>query len=342
MKYNLLFVFSLLCATILVGQDDPYMTKDLSGETIRSIESKTSGGSISVVNTSQSDARIEVYVKGNNGKKQLSQSEIEDRLKQYDLTVDVVNNELKAIAKRKQAFSNNWKNGLSISFSVFVPGDVDTKLATSGGSIALKGLQGTQDFATSGGSLSLNDVKGDIDGKTSGGSISAVNCHEDLDLATSGGSISANNCTGNMELATSGGSLSLVDLDGDVEAATSGGSISGNNISGALDAVTSGGSVSLTNIKGTVKAGTSGGTMNVEINELGESIDLSNSSGNITLELPMDKGLDLDINADKIVIDNMQNFSGSQRETSIDGTVNGGGVPVRVKTGSGKVTIRSN
>ena len=80
-----------------------------------------------------------------------------------------------------------------------------------------------------------------------------------------------------------------------------------------MDAVTSGGNVNLTNMRGTVSAGTSGGSMKVEISELGESIDLSNSSGNITVELPMNQGMDLDLSADRIIIDDLKNFNGSKR-----------------------------
>src|SRR5688500_14250238 len=99
----------------------PFLTKSLAGESISNVEARTTGGNISVTGTSQTEARVEVYVIPNNSRSNsLSKEEIQKRLdEEYELSVSVVNNKLSAIAKPKNK-NMNWKRSLNISFYVFV------------------------------------------------------------------------------------------------------------------------------------------------------------------------------------------------------------------------------
>ncbi|MEP7317816.1 MAG: hypothetical protein ABI921_03720 [Panacibacter sp.] len=342
MKKYILFLSLLSVTAVTKAQSGdnktPYITKSLSSENIQQAEVKTSGGSITVAGVS-SDAKIEVYVSGNNGLGTLSKEEIKSRLEEYyTLEVSVSNNKLIAIAKQKEN-NMNWKKSLSISFKIYIPGNVSTDLSTSGGSIRLNDLKGNQNFRTSGGSLHIDNVSGKINGKTSGGSIHVSNASDEIDLATSGGSIEATKCKGNLELSTSGGSLNLTDLNGTIEASTSGGRITGSNITGQLSASTSGGSVKLTNISGDLDASTSGGSMDVALTTLGKYVKLHNSGGNIDLQLPKGKGLDLDLSGNKVKVSSLNNFSGNTEEGNIYGKLNGGGVSIKVKASSGTVHL---
>ena len=139
--------------------------------------------------------------------------------------------------------------------------------------------------------------------------------------------------------ATSGGSLKLTNLSGKIDAGTSGGSINGDNVSGTLSASTSGGSINLNNLSCSLETSTSGGHINVSIKQLGEYVKINNSGGNIDVRLPKDKGLDLSLRGDKIKVTPMNNFSGSTDDDRIDGKLNGGGIPVNVRAGSGRVSI---
>lgn len=318
---------------------EPYMTKSLSGESVKSTEVQTSGGSISVTGVSAAaETKVEVYINGNNGKNEISKEEIVKRLEQYDLNVSVSNNKLTAIARPKQR-NMDWKKGLSISFKIYVLKTVSNDLATSGGSINLTNLNGDQKFTTSGGSLNIDNVGGKMEGRTSGGSINLQNSRDDMDLTTSGGSIKASNCNGKMRLTTSGGSLSLNDLKGDIKASTSGGSINGKNIGGELVTHTSGGRIHLYELACSVEASTSGGGIDIEIKELGKYVKLSNSGGGIDLLLPKGKGVDLDLSGNRIKTDQLGNFDGKIEDDNLQGKLNGGGVPVRVRSSSGRISL---
>ncbi|HEX5026583.1 MAG TPA: hypothetical protein VFV68_14990, partial [Agriterribacter sp.] len=286
-----------------------------------------------------SEARIEVYVQSNQGNNTLSNEEIKQRLNEdYQLDIAVNNNELTAIAKVKNK-NMNWKKALSISFKVFVTNSIDTKLSTSGGSISLDHLSGNQHFRTSGGSLHVNDISGNIDGRTSGGSITLNNSSGEIDLATSGGSITSTDSKGDIKLHTSGGSLTLNDLKGKIDAATSGGSVKGEDIKGELIAHTSGGSINLKGLACSVETSTSGGNIAVEIVKLGEYTKIENSGGNIALEIPGGVGVNLDLHGNRINASQLTNFSGTKDDDRISGTLNGGGVPVNVRAGSGKISL---
>jgi len=335
--------FTLLLITLCIGstafaqkEDTPYLTKSLSKENVESVFSRTSGGSILVAGVG-TDARVEVYITSNNGKT-LSKEEIKARLeKDFKLTVEVSSGKLTATAE-PDSFFKDWKQGLNISFKIYVPTKVSTDLSTSGGSIDLENLAGTQNFNTSGGGLTLSGLSGRVRGKTSGGGIRIKDSKDDIDLATSGGSIHASNCSGTLQLNTSGGRIELDNLNGEIEAETSGGPIKGESVRGNLYARTSGGRIELMKMACALDASTSGGGINVEIVEVTGAVSLSNSGGNINLTMPANKGLNLRLRGEKINTVSLTNFSGEQEENRVTGKVNGGGVEVNVST-SGSITF---
>jgi hypothetical protein len=340
MKKHLLILLLAFAAITGYAQNREtlYMTKSLANESIKNVESKTSGGSIDVMGGGGQEARIEVYITSNNGHT-LSKEEIQERLNDYNLEVSASANKLTAIAKAKTHI-RNWRKALNISFKIYVPENVSTDLSTSGGSIYLENLSGREDFSTSGGSLTVKKITGKITGETSGGSIDVSDSKDDIDLETSGGSIDASNCSGKIRLNTSGGSVSLRGLNGDIKATTSGGSVDGKNIMGELDTHTSGGSMNLREMACSLDASTSGGNIDAEITQVGKYIRLSNSGGRIDLQIPKDKGYDLKVYGDKINKSfTLEKFSGTIKEDKIEGTVNGGGIPVTVDAGDGKVSL---
>jgi hypothetical protein len=344
MKKYLLLLVIFFTYYFVNAQDqsgkEPYLTKSFSSENISSVVSQTSGGNISVTAVAPSESRVEVYVnKNGNGMKKLSNEELKSKIAEdYDLIVSADNGKLTASAKAKPGITN-WKNTLSFSFKIYVPKNVSTMLKTSGGNIQLTGISGDQEFKTSGGNLDLNSVSGDIKGKTSGGNISLQNCHNKLDLSTSGGNIYAENSDGNIHVSTSGGSIQRDNLKGNIDASTSGGNIAGETIEGELLAHTSGGNVSLQKLSCSVKASTSGGDIDVSVQRAGKYISLNNSAGKVRLTLPKNTGMDLKLNANKISSQNLQNFSGTNSTKEINGKVNGGGIPVTVDAGSGKIEV---
>ena len=340
MRSFLLLITMLSCGLVLKAQDEkqPYMTRSLSNEAITDAKLETSGGGITATGVSGNEARLEVFVTPNNNAN-LSKQEIQERLdKYYTIDISVNNHQLVAIVRQKNNINMNWKNSVSVSFKAYLPVNVNTNLESSGGGIALSNVNGTQNFKTSGGGITVDNAKGKITGRSSGGGIKLTNSSDDIDMVTSGGGIIAKVCTGKIRLRTSGGGIQINDLDGDVDAQTSGGGIDADNIKGALDAVTSGGSIQLTDIWCKVEAETSGGNIDADIADATKDVTLRNSGGSIRLQLPANKGYNIDLGGNKIKIP-LSNFSGDTEEHSIKGTLNGGGATIDVHSKSGRVDV---
>lgn len=323
------------------NSDKPYMVKTFAAKDITNLKMNTSGGSLTIVGTSDSEAKVEVYIRSNNwngSSDNLPKEEIEERLKNYELSVTQEGSTIVASSKNK---TGNWgRKSLSIGFKAFIPEKSSVDLLTSGGSISVKGITENVNGKTSGGSITVRNCKNNIDLKTSGGSISADNSSGNVTLSTSGGSISASDLDGKIDLKTSGGSINLDALKGKISAITSGGSIKATELRGESIVKTSGGSIALREIYGTLDAATSAGSLDAEILELGKSLILSASSGSMTVKMPLNKGVDLDCTAQKINTGTLNNFKGDAEKTSLKGTLNGGGIPVTMRVSSGTLTIK--
>jgi hypothetical protein len=325
-----LSVSALLSACLFANdlEKEPFMTRSFPASSIKAVEVNTSGGSITVSGDAGSEAKVEVYASRNNWSDEKIKQAIDEN---YTIDVKVEGGKLYAEAKQKNKISNWNQQGVSISFKISVPKQVSSNLNTSGGSIQISNLTGSQDFKTSGGSMTIENVSGKIVGKTSGGSITVTNSSDNIDLKTSGGSLTAKDCSGKIDLATSGGSVRLSNLDGNINAATSGGSFTADNINGVLKAGTSGGSIKLDGISGSVEAKTSGGSVNVAMESVSDYIKLSNS-GNINLSLPVGKGYNLKVKANKIETSGLKDFRGDMDNKSLEGKTGNGGPEIDIKT----------
>jgi len=337
-KIFCVLAFAGVCG-IVAAQSKAIMVKSLDGVSIASVESETSGGNISVVGTS-SGFRAELYAWPSNQKhKNITEQEIKEKISnEYDVKLETEGNRLFAIARPKKKI-RNWKNGLNISFKIYVPRKTSSNLGTSGGNIELQGLEGAHDFATSGGNLVIEDVAGKIDGTTSGGNISVQHARDEIELTTSGGNIEAKDCSGKIKLSTSGGNVHMENLKGNINAGTSGGNVSGELIEGELKAATSGGNVGLSGLSCSVDAATTGGEIVVSVAKLLQHIRISNSGGNVKLTLPKGAGADLKIKGDKISTGQLENFNGKLEKETVEGKLNGGGPAVTVKADGGNVSL---
>jgi hypothetical protein len=288
------------CVSAQQGDDKPYLVKNFPMEGFTNLKVETSGGNISVQGQKSGEARIEMYVRSNQWRDQLSEEEIKKRLEDYEIRIDKDAATLTATAKRTSG--NGWTNGLSISFKVYTPEKITTDLQTSGGNIKLIDLSGQQKAETSGGNIALANMKGNAEVETSGGNIDIESFSGILDAETSGGNIKLNNGQGELKMETSGGNIKMAAVAGSVEAETSGGNIG------------------------------------AELTSLGKYLTLSTSSGNVSVKMPMDKGMDLDLEGSKVYV-TMQHFNGLVEEDKVKGKLNGGGIPVRIATSGGNVRV---
>jgi hypothetical protein len=303
--FALIVVATMVSATLLAfSQDDnqkPYLVKTFDLANGGSLVTKTSGGSIKVTGTSGNQVKVEMFVKPANWRNR-NEAPSKEALAKYTFDVRKDGNTVYAVAERKD---KNWKwddDGLNVSFEIQVPERIATKLNTSGGSISLANLTGNQEAKTSGGSISLKNVKGNAVANTSGGSISLTQYQGNLDAETSGGSINLTDARGTLKARTSGGSIQLQKVAGDIDARTSGGSI------------------------------------NADVTQLGKYLNLHTSGGSVHATIPKGKGLDLDLSGNRVKT-TLTNFDGESETNRVKGTINGGGIPVKLSTSGGTTEL---
>ena len=96
-------------------------------------------------------------------------------------------------------------------------------------------------------------------------------------------------------------------------------------------------------IIGSVDASTSNGLIHATLADIGaEGVQLATSNGRIVLDLPEHVDADVDIRVDNGVIRNDRELCKctSDRADRLRGRIGGGGIPIRVRTSNGSVTLR--
>ena len=161
-------------------------------------------------------------------------------------------------------------------------------------------------------------------------------------VRTGGGEISLADTTAPAKLNTSGGDVSAKNVTANIELRTSGGGIHADNIKGDVDADTSGGDVRLLYVDGKIRGNTSGGSVRVSLVGANRGISASTSGGDIELSLPRATTGNVkattsggDISSDLPLTTN------SQKEGRLEGSMNGGGLPIDAHTSGGSIRLRA-
>lgn len=331
-----------LCSIALAqSQTDPapYLSLPLNGSNIHNVLASTEGGYIQIVAADAQYASVQVYLKCAEG--QMSNSEIEQDLKEnYKFDVGMHGDTLDAHLIRISGDVPAAKR-LFASFAILVPANVNTKSTTAGSDIVLNGLTGKQDLVTSGGKLVIVNVSGDIKGSTSGGDVVISGCKQNIDLSTSGGKIIATKCEGVIKLGTSGERIVFADLKGDINVTTSGGNLVGRNVTGALNASDAGGNIVLAGLSCTVVATTTKGDLYADVAGLQYPARLYVNGGDLRIKIPKQLNANLDLTAENIKGDVLQNFAGVNQNGKINGQLNSGGVKLIASDTGGTMDIEA-
>lgn len=343
MKFCFTILLLVLTQGLVFGQvnwaNEPFILKDIKGQTIKSVSVKTLYGNITVIGTS-SQPSIEVYVDAIN-ESAPSKEELKALVKQdYAIDMVVKNHQLMVTASCKLGESN-WKKALSISFKIFVPKDVTTDLQSKVGSIGLVNLDGNQTFDGNG-AVNIEAVDGVIKGKTGGGSINLSNSGPEIDINTGSGDIVAVNCHGKLKLDTKLGGINLSRLKGNIETSTTIGNVEGDEIDGDFTAKTDSGNITLKRLSCHLKATIGGGgSLNAELSKVCKSVMVNVATGGANISLTAKQGFNLNLDGKSVSAPDMpKKFSGSNEATRISGAVYGGGVPVEVHAPSGEIKVK--
>ena len=68
-------------------------------------------------------------------------------------------------------------------------------------------------------------------------------------------------------------------------------------------------------------------------------LDLSTSAGGIHVQMPLNKGMELDLRANRVNVGTLKNFNGIVEKDRVKGSLNGGGALVSMRASSGSISV---
>ncbi|HZQ96250.1 MAG TPA: DUF4097 family beta strand repeat-containing protein [Candidatus Sulfotelmatobacter sp.] len=199
---------------------------------------------------------------------------------------------------------------ISVDYEITVPAETTIRTRSGSGDQTVEGTRGNVDVQTGSGDVKLAKLKGEIR------------------LQTGSGNIRAREISGMVRGGTGSGDVEIDEVgSGDVDLHTGSGNINARGVQGGFHGETGSGDVTA--------EGSQAGTW-----------DIRTGSGNVRLRLPESAGFDADISTSSGTIDvgrpiemTVQGRVGDSHK-SIHGKVHGGGPTLRVRTGSGDITIQ--
>jgi hypothetical protein len=230
-----------------------------------------------------------------------------------------------------------------------------TMAETGGGSIEVGNSNGELKLTTGGGSIRVVSAKGNVIASSGGGSVSVGHAAAVM-VETGGGSVDLGTCTGEAKVETGGGSIDLGDINGPVTLETGGGSIKLNGARGPVKVSTGGGNLDLWKLSQGVRAETGAGTITAEF--VGTPPAGSNSyslletsAGDVIVYIAPDVKLSIKATIQtafghKITSDfgelkvSTEGGDWGPKTIYADGSLNGGGPLLKVRTTIGNIFIR--
>ena len=227
------------------------------------------------------------------------------------------------------------------------------RINTMGGNVTLGNIHGDSIVRSGGGNIRLGVSDGRAEIKTAGGNVSVKGMASGL-IQTGGGSIEVGQSRGDLMAATEGGSIDVNEVQGKVSIQTGGGNIRLGSARGAVSAATSGGSIEMWKLWQGAQAQTGAGTITAEF--LGGRGGFSNSmlrtsAGDVVVylgggvpctihassELASGPGIRSEFPELKII---SEGGTYGPRSVTADGTINGGGQILKIRTTIGQIDIR--
>ncbi|MBI3663326.1 MAG: DUF4097 family beta strand repeat protein [Acidobacteria bacterium] len=167
----------------------------------------------------------------------------------------------------------------------------------------------------------------------------------DLTAETGDGHVNVKSLAGKIDVHTGDGHITVTSLRGTMRLRSGDGHIEGENLDGTLEAQTGDGRITVSGRFDGLELRTSDGRIEAAAKP-GSKIEtewfLSTSDGSVQLRIPDNFGADLDAHTGdgRITVDfPITVATGAMSRSSVRGKLNGGGPPLRVRTGDGSITI---
>ncbi|HKW18837.1 MAG TPA: hypothetical protein VJO35_15115 [Terriglobales bacterium] len=224
---------------------------------------------------------------------------------------------------------------------------------TGGGTIDVGNVGSDLTLHTGGGAIHIGSVKGKVVAESGGGNLMLVSSGQGASLETGAGSIHVNKCTGKLTVSTGGGTIDLGDIAGEVTTQNGAGNIKIASASGPVRVETGGGGIELWGVPSAHVETGAGAIIAKFINSASAASDseLETASGDITVYLVPNVHMTVRASIEaasghSITSDFPEirvSSEGGQwgpKFVSAEGTLNGGGPVLKIRTTMGNIYIR--
>jgi hypothetical protein len=161
---------------------------------------------------------------------------------------------------------------------------------------------------------------------------------------TLGGGVKVANIQAGVNVKTMGGNVDLKNMEGETDGETMGGDIHAIRCTGALRVHTMGGGIDIEKFSGSrLRANTAGGSITAEFLSAPKSdCDLHTMGGNVTARIPKSAVITLDAHTmgGSVTSDLPVQVEGRLHDSSMKGTINGGGPLLKLATMGGSINVR--
>ena len=224
---------------------------------------------------------------------------------------------------------------------------------TGGGSIDVGNVGSDLNVRTGGGTIHIGSAKGKVSAESGGGNLVLVSASQGASLQTGAGSIHVDKCSGELKAETGGGGIELGEIAGNVVTETGGGSIKLHSAAGAVRAETGGGGIELWGVPAAHVETGAGPIVAKFIASNGDRTDslLETAMGDITVYLMPNVNLTVRASIEASTGHTITSDFSEIRVTSeggqwgpklvsAEGSLNGGGPVLKVRTTMGNIYIR--
>jgi hypothetical protein len=163
-----------------------------------------------------------------------------------------------------------------------------------------------------------------------------------VELVASNGRVCVSDLAAGLRVRSSNVSVRVEDVTGDVDIQASNARVYCAGVRGRLLARTSNGKIEIARHRGGLDASSSNGRIHAALERLEGGVVLATSNGRIALELPEEVDADVDLRVDSGVIRTQRSLHPCSRSSAgrLTGTLGRGGVPIRLRTSNGSISLR--
>lgn len=220
-----------------------------------------------------------------------------------------------------------------------------TEASSTSGDIRLAFVTADKaEISTTSGDIMLDQASGEAVISSTSGEVRLWALEGELRVTTTSGDISLGQVKGDMDLSTTSGEVSLEKGQGDLDASSTSGDIRADSLDGAFRLDTTSGTLSIAEGAGFGKAHSVSGDIRIFLADLQGGLDISTTSGDVSLRLPETASLSLHFTSTSGECGTFfdEELSFNKKGNKADGSHRGGEHSIDVSTVSGDLSILEN